>query len=90
MKGMFHGLLQRGLRLSLLSSPHQTPFPSAGRTLNYTRRYKDPAIRWSSAQGVDIGGGLSCQRYVGYYLGQESFAQDTSILVFLEGRERNY
>lgn len=94
MKGMFHGLLQRDLPLSLLSSPHQAPFPSAGKTLdNYTRRYNDPAIKWSStptAQGVDIEGGLSCQRCVGYCLGQEGFVQDTSILVFFERRERNY
>lgn len=75
----------RDLPLSLLSSPHQTPFPSAGKTLdNYTRKYNDPAIRWSStptAQGVDIEGELSCQRCVGYCLGQEGF---------FEGRETNY
>lgn len=83
MKGMFRGLLQRDLPLSLLSSPDQTPFPSAGKTLdNYTRRYNDPAIRWSStptAQGADIEGDLSCQRCVGYCLGQEGF---------FEGRKR--
>lgn len=73
---------------ALLFTPN--PFPSAGKPLNYTRGYNDPAIRWSAAQGVDIGGGLSCHRCVGYYLGQESFVQDTSILVFFEGRERNY
>lgn len=85
LKGMFHA--ERPF-LSLLSSPHQTPFPSAGKTLNnYTRKFNDPAMRWPSAQGVDIEVGLSCQRCVGYNLGQFCARYFNSGILWGKGEE---